>query len=470
MPTKPLAQGHVIGLLAIPIDPMFFRDGRPFGAASRGESGLPTPQTAYGMIKTFLMRRLGLDPRTIHGLRGSDNDKAWFSRVVVRGPWLAAIREERLEAPMLTDVFVPMPAHVVVDGDKRSAGAPKLLAPVREDLRALGWSTPPIPGRNAPLHVLWPLGAATGSFRPATGWLGREGLQEVLNGKPPSGDKVFCDDDLFQHEDRIGIGVGPNGTASDSMIYSVRLKRFATPDPCRKRARLDPSCAIGFYIEVGVETPNDFELLKSNLADVGALPFGGEGRRVRIHRLDQPWQWPKTAPATAVAGDAGGFATILISPALWGDGALQNRGEDAVRGRFTPTEMAGDLVALAMGKPAAVSGWDRAGRQSAEDHRNQTDVPPESPRPTRYAIPAGSVIFWQRGRTPAGESTPDVEAISPPPSSSDERGRTPAGKSTLDGQWQLAQTPAEAAIGWGLALSANWSWWSNTPAGPPGAA
>lgn len=434
MALKPAIKGTVVGLVAVPIDPMFFRGGRPFGAASRGESGLPMPQTAYGMIKTHLMRHLNIDPKEVHGLRGrDDHPNAWFARVAVRGPWLAAIKEDVAGGAGLADVFVPMPAHVVKLGEKRGDDPLEILRPLREDVAALGWATPPPPGAGAPLRPLW-RASNEGKHSPATGWLGKAGLQKVLDGTAPSREDVFKDGDLFLDEDRVGIAVGANGTADDGMIYSVRLKRFtgAVPNSPGHEPRIGRDAVVGFYIEVGTEDGTHLQELKAALSGCPVLPFGGEGRRVRVHVLGAPWGWPQAGPNGAGGQGAECFATILTTPAVWGDGALCQEDPEPVRGRFTPCEQAGTLVSLAMHKPQPVSGWDIAGRTSDNERHEGVGSPSQSPKPVRYAIPAGTVVFWQAGRT--------------------------GGNGEQAHAWQLAQTPADAAAGWGCALKARWNW------------
>src|SRR5260370_1121735 len=50
-----------IGLRLDPLDTLFFRDGRPFDAASRASGGLPLPQTFAGAVRTYLLARAGFD-------------------------------------------------------------------------------------------------------------------------------------------------------------------------------------------------------------------------------------------------------------------------------------------------------------------------------------------------------------------------------------------------------------------------
>jgi len=44
-----------------PLDVLFFRDGRPFGEATRARSGLPTPQVFCGAVRNWLLRQHDCD-------------------------------------------------------------------------------------------------------------------------------------------------------------------------------------------------------------------------------------------------------------------------------------------------------------------------------------------------------------------------------------------------------------------------
>ena len=62
MTKTPIARaGATVGLRIDPLDVLFFRDGRPFTPASRGASGLPTPQTLAGAVRTHLLQHAGCD-------------------------------------------------------------------------------------------------------------------------------------------------------------------------------------------------------------------------------------------------------------------------------------------------------------------------------------------------------------------------------------------------------------------------
>lgn len=43
-------QLKAVGAILEPLDVLFFRDGRPFAAATRASTGLPFPQTTAGAV------------------------------------------------------------------------------------------------------------------------------------------------------------------------------------------------------------------------------------------------------------------------------------------------------------------------------------------------------------------------------------------------------------------------------------
>jgi CRISPR-associated protein Cmr3 len=99
------------------------------------------------------------------------------------------------------------------------------------------------------------------------------------------------------------------------------------------------------------------EVLDGAFAADTAIPLGGQGRYVRVHRRSRPVDWP--------AAHSGGEGRLLLltAPALFSAG-------------WRPDGL--DLVAAAVPGHVAVSGWDLA-------HRG--------PKPTRFAAAAGAVYF-----------------------------------------------------------------------------
>ncbi len=105
-----------IGLCLEPLDVLFFRDGRPFAAATRATSGQPVPQTLAGAVWTALLTKFGCDferlaeevrRRPIREAVLAAGTPEWLVEVSVRGPWLARSSVTDGDGP---DVLVPAPA------------------------------------------------------------------------------------------------------------------------------------------------------------------------------------------------------------------------------------------------------------------------------------------------------------------------------------------------------------------------
>lgn len=115
---------RIQGVKLEPLDVLFFRDGRPFGAASRASTGLPMPQTFAGAIQTALLEQAGCDFAGLHRLVKQETRSipdaietlcgaGWIAGVGVRGPWFARRQNQGADAPRspeAIEVLVPVPA------------------------------------------------------------------------------------------------------------------------------------------------------------------------------------------------------------------------------------------------------------------------------------------------------------------------------------------------------------------------
>jgi CRISPR-associated protein Cmr3 len=102
------------------------------------------------------------------------------------------------------------------------------------------------------------------------------------------------------------------------------------------------------------------ETLGQLVEEMHTLPFGGEGRRVRVQILPRSFKW---RPEVAASGKP---LLLLTTPGLFAE-------------PWRPAALpAPPLVAAAVPGAVAVSGWDLARR---------------GPKPTRFAAAAGSVYF-----------------------------------------------------------------------------
>jgi CRISPR-associated protein Cmr3 len=324
---------QAIGLYLEPLDTLFCRDGRPFEASTRAESGLPQPRTLAGALRTRLVQGY-IDLRRLPELRrrGQDIEQAlsqlgcpdWVLRTHFRGPWLALGRGEQAEP------LVPMPIILAQDGDRLVRSRP--LEP-----RALpGWYDP---------HGLWPLWrAGANEAKPAGGFLKLQGLREFLEGREPALSQRIAVEKLYDFDERTGLRIDPDRlTGEDGMLYGVRLLALQRN--------------VGLIAEVhpGPGAPAD---VAARLA--GPLQLGGEGRSIRVMPRSRI-AWPEVP-----VGERSLW--LLITPA-----PLQQAHRPDNLGDCT-------VQAAATAAPLTFSGWDVA--------RN-------GPEPTRFAVPAGAVYFVQ---------------------------------------------------------------------------
>lgn len=335
-----------IGLAIHPLDLLVFRDGRPFDAGARAESGLPTPQTFAGAVRTWLLREHGCDFEQLRkdltagktfAEAASGQSSAGcqtVGRLSFRGPWFArgGAVNDRVEP------LIPVPAVLQkVKGSSQQEG-PELcrLGPLRTG--PPGW----MPAERGMLP-LWSRNPRT--TEPLEGYLTLKGVEDFLRSGQavPNPSDVVEREKVFAYTDRTGIAIEPDKLAAEEgRIYGLRY--------------LELRGGICLYGEVLVpeNAPNDL------LPNEAVIQFGGEGRRCRVQRTKQPARWPS---AEASGGDC--VLLLLTTPGLFDDG-------------WRPASLNGKVISAAVPKPTAISGWDLARG---------------GPKPNRFAAPAGSVYF-----------------------------------------------------------------------------
>lgn len=345
-----------IGLHLDPLDTLFFRDGRPFGAATKASGGLPTPQPLAGALRTALLAQHGFDFRRFSQLRRQPKpgairdhlDGCGAPQHVIatsfRGPWLALADKERIE-PLL-----PVPANVVrqsTKNGKEEKGSWHLNRLHGSELP--GWAPDSLHG----LRPLWRKDEAPDAKHPG-GFLTLTGIKHYLRGEALNDDFWLKDSDLYDFDNRTGIEIDPSSlTGIKGQIYGIRLltlkPHFKGKEVCLYAEMLPPAAG---------------ELSVPEL-----VPLGGEGRYVAVRKREAVC-WPDH-------GSDSRSLWLLATPAFFpGKSPL-------------PDVKPGKLLAAASGHPVAVSGWDIA--------RN-------GPRPTRFAVPAGSVYFVDGPFNPAHQS------------------------------------------------------------------
>jgi CRISPR-associated protein Cmr6 len=137
---------ETIGLVFEPLDTLFFRGGRPFGAGLPGESSLPSPQSLAGVVRTYLLDRENADFAAMRGkptLREAfaAAGAPWVADVRFRGPWLAESGD---------------------DGPRPLLRAPADLRFVDGEVVRLLPTTQRVPGWQPPLSDMYPLWSTKG--------------------------------------------------------------------------------------------------------------------------------------------------------------------------------------------------------------------------------------------------------------------------------------------------------------------
>lgn len=242
--------------------------------------------------------------------------------------------------------------------------------------------------------------------------MGSVALGKFLRGACPERDELFDSGELFVPEERTSLVVQPDSlTAEPGAIFSVSFLRL------QRR--------LAFYAELGVEAHAPKEVsdaavsaLKELIPETGVvLPFGGEGRRVRVRRIAKRWAWPTTP--NDMQG-AQGFFTLLIAPAIY-----YQRNGNANRHLWQPGPPIAALRAAAVPRPIPVSGFGLEGNDAINRSGGRE-------KPVRYAVPPGAVYFWQNGKSEQ------------------------AAQRSIPQLLQLSESPQDRAAGWGIALKGVW--------------
>jgi len=425
------------GLFLEPMDTLLLRDGRPFGAADTARSmALPTPQTIAGMLQRHLMKTVGLSADTYHGAVSNNaltpNQRA-VRLIACRGPWFSKINSKDSDpaSAAIEDLFFPPPA-TLVRLDKSDKPTRSILKP-RENHETLlpGWAESIPNSFNSNDIPFLPL-VCKGKHEaviPESYYLDTTALKQFLSGIRPAG-KLIKPDELHCPEERTGLAITPaTQTADAGYLYFTQRLRL-------KRNR-------GFYVEVGWEENSEDEQRKELLAKIKKqaddplqvlldemfprssetiLPLGGDGGMVRVRQLNDPFDWNTVCPDVFLtdAQPPAQYFILMITPTIFradpssGNSNLPN---------WHPPEI-NSLRAVAVPRPLVVSGWELA---TDEDETGAGG----RPRPTRYAVPAGAVYYWQRGKqSDAAKKHPFL--------------------------MQLAESPSDRAKGWGMALQGVW--------------
>jgi CRISPR-associated protein Cmr3 len=333
------------------LDPLLFRDGRPFsneiGAMAAQTLALPLPGTVAGMLRT----RVG----NLQGWTWDAADAARAREIPVAGPILL-----RNNIPVFSS-----PADGVIyedDCDKLKTMCLRPYAPpAGADCN--------IPGGLQPLKV-------TGEGKPESGydywtwptlkkWLmhpsGDGFTPPTLAGKPPQ-------------DNRPHVMIVPgSGTSEEGMLFTTRSLCFGEHPRWPETQEQNASKEWAFLVRLNDSTKVS-----------GAAPFGGERRLAVLEEADSSaWPLPPIELMDALNGkDKMRLRLVLATPAIfsegWKPGLLINGLELLLPGINVKLT----LKAAAVKRREPVSGWDYQAQ-------------PRGPKPVRWMVPAGSVYFFE---------------------------------------------------------------------------
>ena len=324
-----------------PVDSLFFRDARPFEAASRAASGLPMPQTLAGAVRSLLMERHGVDFRRL-GER-MKKGASFADALGEFGLEAAGIADLRISGPWFTvdgGVLAPTPASLRLEKkgeepEKRNRNLSHVFRLDPLESPPAGWR-PDTPG----MLPLWRYGRE--DVEAAPDFLKLSGLCRFLAGDIPEPCELVQAKDVYGFEDRTGIGVDPEkNAAAEGAIYGIRMLVL------KPQAGL---CA---------ELSGPAAALSPLMAGPLLMKFGGEGRQVIVQSEQRGLDWPD------VQRVPGKGRLVLLTTPVWFNG-------------WKPPGL--EPLAATVGGHQAVSGWDLA---------------KGGPKPNRFMVPAGSVYFLQ---------------------------------------------------------------------------
>jgi CRISPR-associated protein Cmr3 len=414
-----------VPVLLAPRDPIVFRDGRSFDrdpGARAFSLDFPLPRTVAGAIRSHV---IGTGSRR-SGEPGDWADKSTSERaraLTVEGPLLVA----RHPGCDRWEPHVPAPADVVPF--RRQPGAAlefMILRPVPEDSLPVGAGTNLPAQETRPVRMkpaamqnvgLRPMAVnqdvkperdtpAFWTLRAAERWLlANASTTENVKDHLPLPQEV--PDQQGEIERLAGIAALPKetrthvgmdettGTARDGMLFSTDALAFLDEPQGGKPSA--PALAILCNLPNGA--PETFPHTGPSM-----LTLGGERRMTRIEFDNRHACWPQLSPKTLDSIVWTGKTRLrlqFVTPALFVHGWLPAWMADGVPPGLKGHKLHLELVGCAMGRQVPVSGWRMSkiarGRFASPpgDSDDESGGLPQGPRKLEYAVPAGSVYFFE---------------------------------------------------------------------------
>jgi CRISPR-associated protein Cmr3 len=343
-----------------PLDVLYLRGNRLFGDSSATGEALvpPWPSMAAGALRSQLLAGHGVDVGRFAQGKADLSGALLQSLGTPEQPgdfrvshFLLAKYENPLgetPTPRLSDVYLPLPADVVVTADANGAQQARMLQPQR---------LPNTIQTSAPCPQI-PVLQTEKPAKPEGGlWLNSAGMQAWLNGQPIGADAWVAGNALWKIDSRLGIAlVAQSRTTGDGQLYTVDAVALAEN--------------VGFL--AGVANADGL------LPQCGVLRLGGDGRGAEQFKVD----WRPLQPDWDTIQRTRRFRLLLTTPGLFEQGWLLP-GVKLQNGTYVwqTNGFSAQLVSASIARAETVSGWD-----IAVNH----------PKPALKAVSTGSVYWFDR--------------------------------------------------------------------------
>jgi len=365
-------------LLIRPRDPLILRDARPFTAdpgARAFSLDWSLPSTIAGALRTHIGSLSNVNWENWRQERNGRSQEHPLQRVEI----LAGLRADRLPGEDSWRVGVPAPADALAYKDPNGKLEITRLRP--DPLGAdEGCNLPDIDGEQLlPIQIESPnkpdSAGTFWSLQATVRWLLGETMLPDASDRWPA----LLDDT------RVHVRVARETlTAAQGYLFSTTGLAFG---PALRRPSTNGQDPSEQHPETAILCRIRAPEALSWQPDRAFIPIGGERRQARLDPTPSlqvnPWDIPEDL-ALKLAGRTR-FRLQLVTPAIfregWRPGWLTPRRPNEV-----PAPLAGlgvRLRAMVTGRRIAISGWDAT-------HRCE--------KPLRYAVPAGSVLFFETSR------------------------------------------------------------------------
>lgn len=331
-----------------PLDTLFFRSGRPFGAGEETWADtlfFPAPSNFYGALATWYM---------------AENNEVNPAEVRER------LRLKGVFWEVEGDLYLPVPLDLCQDKSD-GAGGGATVYPLRihemDSLALLG---------NFPACFKWALLPDYEVVDVAEGPQGLVGELSFLTYLQGRGVRYtsFSPSKFYFSEQKTGIKRDRvSFSAQEHMLYQTELKRFVWE---KKTNGIDRWAKVSFLVDAGG---------LDDLPARGMVRLGGEGKTARVERVSgemkiKEIQWKE--PFRNKGGRY--FKLVFLTPVIW-----RKKGwlpcwieEKSLTGSYNGIEL--KLLCCACGRYLAVGGWD---------------MEKGEPKPMYKTIPAGAVYFFE---------------------------------------------------------------------------